>query len=326
LAEPILQLKNLKTYFHTDQGIVRAVDGISLSLHERETLGIVGESGSGKSVTALSILRLIDPPGKIVDGEIIFRGLNLLTRSKDEMRQIRGDKISMIFQEPMASLNPLFRISHQIEEALLLHRRVSPREAREKAMELLRLVGIPSPEKRARDFPHQLSGGMQQRVMIAMALACNPAVLIADEPTTALDVTIQAQILHLVDRLKKETGTAVLFITHDLGVISKIAQNVAVMYAGKVVEFSDVFDLFEAPFHPYTRALLESIPTGSKGEDGKGRLNVIPGTVPNLIELPPGCSFAPRCIERMSLCERNDPPDIEIKSGRRVRCWKYHHA
>ena len=326
MADPILQLKNLKTYFHTDQGIVRAVDGISLSLHERETLGIVGESGSGKSVTALSILRLIDPPGKIVEGEIIFRGLNLLTRSKNEMRQIRGDKISMIFQEPMASLNPLFRISHQIEEALLLHRRVSPREAREKAMELLRLVGIPSPEKRARDFPHQLSGGMQQRVMIAMALACNPAVLIADEPTTALDVTIQAQILHLVDRLKKETGTAVLFITHDLGVISKIAQNVAVMYAGKVVEFSDVFDLFEAPFHPYTRALLESIPTGSKGEDGKGRLNVIPGTVPNLIELPPGCSFAPRCIERMSLCERNDPPDIEIKSGRRVRCWKYQHA
>jgi len=326
LAEPILQLKTLKTYFHTDQGIVRAVDGINLSIHERETLGIVGESGSGKSVTALSILRLIDPPGKILGGEILFQGVNLLTLSKSEMRQIRGDKISMIFQEPMASLNPLFRITHQIEEALRLHRHLSSREAREKAMELLRLVGIPSPEKRARDFPHQLSGGMQQRVMIAMALACNPAVLIADEPTTALDVTIQAQILHLVDRLKKEIGTAVLFITHDLCVISKIAQNVAVMYAGKVVEFSNVYDLFDDPSHPYTRALLESIPTGSKGKAGKRRLNAIPGTVPNLVELPPGCSFAARCMDRMPPCEREEPPEIEIKSGRKVRCWKYHHA
>jgi oligopeptide transport system ATP-binding protein len=242
------------------------------------------------------------------------------------MRAIRGNKISMIFQEPMSSLNPLFRVSRQIEEALRLHRPLSSGEAAEKAMELLRLVGIPAPEKRARNFPHQLSGGMQQRVMIAMSLACNPAVLIADEPTTALDVTIQAQILHLMERLKKEIGTAVLFITHDLAVISKIAQNVAVMYAGKIVEFSNVLDLFDDPAHPYTRALLESIPKGSKDEPGRGRLNAIPGTVPNLVELPPGCSFAPRCRERMDVCDREEPVDMEIKPGRTVRCWKYHHA
>lgn len=326
MTEPILQLRSLKTHFFTDQGVVRAVDGINLSLRAGETLGIVGESGSGKSVTALSILRLIDPPGKITDGEILFQGVNLLTRSKSEMRQIRGDKISMIFQEPMASLNPLFRIAAQIVEALRLHRHLSSKQAGEMALELLRLVGIPSPERRARDFPHQLSGGMQQRVMIAMALACKPAILIADEPTTALDVTIQAQILHLMDRLKQEIGTAVLFITHDLGVISKVAQNVAVMYAGKVVEYSDVFDLFDRPCHPYTRALLESIPTGTKGDSRKGRLNAIPGTVPNLIELPPGCSFAPRCNDRMSHCTKKDPPEIETKPGRMVRCWKYSNA
>jgi oligopeptide/dipeptide ABC transporter ATP-binding protein len=326
LNQPILQLRNLKTHFFTDQGIVRAVDGINLSLAAGETLGIVGESGSGKSVTALSILRLIDPPGRITQGEILFEGVNLLALSKSEMRLIRGDKISMIFQEPMASLNPLFRVAAQIVEALRLHRQLTSRKADETALELLRLVGIPSPHTRARDFPHQLSGGMQQRVMIAMALACKPAILIADEPTTALDVTIQAQILHLIERLKVETGTAVVFITHDLGVISKVAQNVAVMYAGKVVEYSGVFDLFDQPCHPYTRALLESIPTGTKGQSKKGRLNAIPGTVPNLIELPPGCAFAPRCADRMDECSENDPPEIEIKPGRKVLCWKHRHA
>jgi peptide/nickel transport system ATP-binding protein len=325
LNQPILQLRDLKTHFSTDQGIVRAVDGINLTVLAGETLGIVGESGSGKSVTALSILRLIDPPGRITHGEILFEGVDLLGLPKTEMRLIRGDKISMIFQEPMASLNPLFRVAAQIVEALRLHRKLSSRQADETALELLRLVGIPSPNMRARDFPHQLSGGMQQRVMIAMALACKPAILIADEPTTALDVTIQAQILHLIERLKAEIGTAVIFITHDLGVISKVAQNVAVMYAGKVVEYSDVFDLFDQPCHPYTRALLESIPTGTKAESKRGRLNAIPGTVPNLVELPPGCAFAPRCRDRMDRCTQQDPPETEIKPGRRVRCWKYRH-
>jgi oligopeptide/dipeptide ABC transporter ATP-binding protein len=283
----------------------------------------VGESGSGKSVTALSILRLVDPPGRVVGGEILFQGKDLLQFSKKEIRRIRGNKISMIFQEPMASLNPLFRVSSQIEEALGLHQHLGQKAAREKALEMLRLVSIPSPERRAKDFPHQLSGGMQQRVMIAMALACNPAVLIADEPTTALDVTIQAQILYLINQLKRESGTAVLFITHDLGVISKMAQNVAVMYAGKVVEYSNVYDLFDDPIHPYTKALLESIPKGSKDDPGKRRLNVIPGTVPNLLDLPPGCSFGPRCEGPMEICTREGPPELEIKPGRSVRCWKH---
>ena len=326
LAEPILQLRNLKTHFFTDMGVIRAVDGIRLSIRQGETLGIVGESGSGKSVTALSILRLVDPPGRVVGGEVLFEGNNLLQFSKKEMREIRGNKISMIFQEPMASLNPLFRVSNQIEEAIKLHQHLDRKEAAEKALEMLRVVGIPSPERRARDFPHQLSGGMQQRVMIAMALACNPAVLIADEPTTALDVTIQAQILFLINQLKKEIGTAVLFITHDLGVISKISQNVAVMYAGKVVEYSSVLDLFDDPVHPYTRALLESIPKGNKEDPGRGRLNVIPGTVPNLLDLPVGCSFAPRCRERMDICGQEGPSELEIEPGRYVCCWKYSHG
>jgi len=319
-------LKDLKTHFYTDVGIVRAVDGIRLSLQQEETLGIVGESGSGKSVTALSILRLIDPPGRVVEGEVLFEGRNLLHYSRKEMREIRGNKISMIFQEPMASLNPLFRVSNQIEEAIKLHQHLGQREAAEKALEMLRLVGIPSPEKRARDYPHQLSGGMQQRVMIAMALACNPAVLIADEPTTALDVTIQAQILYLINQLKREIGTAVLFITHDLGVISKMSQNVAVMYAGKVVEYSNVYDLFDDPVHPYAKSLLESIPKGSKEDPERKRLHVIPGTVPNLLELTPGCSFAPRCREQMEICHEKEPSELEIKPGRYVRCWKYNHG
>lgn len=326
MSEAVLEVKNLKTYFYSDLGIIRAVDGVSFSIRERETLGIVGESGCGKSVTALSILRLVDPPGRIVGGEVLFEGKNLLQYSKKEIRSIRGNKISMIFQEPMASLNPLFRISDQIEEVIRLHQRVDRKEAAHRALEMLRRVGIPSPEKRAKEFPHQLSGGMQQRVMIAMALACNPLLLIADEPTTALDVTIQAQILSLINQLKKTAGTAVLFITHDLGVISKISQNVAVMYAGKIVEYSNVFDLFGHPAHPYTRALLESIPKGNKGDMGRMRLNVIPGGVPNLLDLPQGCSFSPRCTERMAICDQQDPPGIRIDSGRFVRCWKFAHA
>jgi len=326
LSEPILQLKDLKTHFFTDNGIVRAVDGINLSIHQGETLGIVGESGSGKSMTALSILRLIDFPGKIIEGQVLFEGRDLLQYSKKEMREIRGNKISMIFQEPMASLNPLFRVFSQIEEVIRLHQYLSRKKAKGKVMEMLRLVGIPSPEERANDFPHQFSGGMQQRIMIAMALACNPTLLIADEPTTALDVTIQAQILYLINQLKKKVGTAVLYITHDLGVISKISQNVAVMYAGKIVEYSNVYDLFDNPIHPYTEALLESIPKGSKSDLGNKRLNVIPGNVPNLIHLPPGCSFSPRCKDRMEICNREEPFNLQIKPGRYVRCWKYNHA
>lgn len=326
MAESILEVKGLKTHFYSDRGIIRAVDGVSFSIRQRETLGIVGESGCGKSVTALSILRLVDPPGRITEGEVLFQRDNLLRYSKKEIRKIRGNKISMIFQEPMASLNPLFRVSDQIEEVIRLHQHVGQKEARERALEMLRLVGIPSPEKRAKEFPHQLSGGMQQRIMIAMALACNPLLLIADEPTTALDVTIQAQILFLINELKKKVGTAVLFITHDLGVISKVSQNVAVMYAGKIVEYSNVLDLFDKPAHPYTRALLESIPKGSKDDMGRMRLNVIPGSVPNLLELPLGCSFSPRCAERRAICDRQGPPEVEIGPGRFVRCWKYAHA
>jgi peptide/nickel transport system ATP-binding protein/oligopeptide transport system ATP-binding protein len=302
------------------------VDGINLSIHQGETLGIVGESGSGKSMTAMSILRLIDSPGRIVGGQILFEGKDLLHYSKKEMREIRGNKISMIFQEPMASLNPLFRVSSQIEEAIRLHQHLFRKKAREKVIEMLRLVGIPSPEERANNFPHQFSGGMQQRIMIAMALACNPTLLIADEPTTALDVTIQAQILYIINQLKKKIGTAVLYITHDLGVISKISQNVAVMYAGKIVEYSNVYDLFDNPIHPYTEALLESIPKGSNSDLGNKRLNVIPGNVPNLIHLPPGCSFSPRCKDRMEICNQEEPVNLQIKSGRYVRCWKYSHA
>jgi len=318
LSEPILQLNDLKTHFFTDMGVVRAVDGIRLSILQGETLGIVGESGSGKSVTALSILRLIDPPGRVVGGEVLFEGKNLLQYSKKEMREIRGNKISMIFQDPMASLNPLFKVSNQIEEAIKLHQHLGRKEAAGKALEMLRLVGIPSPEKRAKDFPHQLSGGMQQRVMIAMALACNPAVLIADEPTTALDVTIQAQILFLINQLKKEIGTAVLFITHDLGVISKISQNVAVMYTGKVVEYSNVYDLFDAPVHPYTQALLSAaLPSHP---DIVRELIILPGDVPSPLNPPKGCRFHTRCFKPTAICSEQTPPLQEISPGHFAAC------
>jgi len=326
LAATILQLNELKTHFYIDGAVVPAVDGVSFSIRRGETLGIVGESGSGKSVTALSILRLVDAPGKIVGGKVLLEGTDLLKCSKQEMRKIRGSKISMIFQEPMSSLNPLFRIRDQIGEAIGLHQAVTRREAREKAVEMLRLVGIPSPESRANNFPHQMSGGMQQRIMIAMALSCRPLVMIADEPTTALDVTIQAQILHLMDQLKNDFGTAIMYITHDLGVVAKVSQNVAVMYAGKIVEYAGVYDLFDYPAHPYTRALLESIPRGNKTDPGNQRLKVISGTVPNLLHLPAGCSFYPRCGDRFEICAREAPVEVEMKPGQYVRCWKYNHG
>ena len=326
MSDVILEVKDLRTHFTIDRRTVPAVDGVSFSVRRGETLGIVGESGSGKSVTALSILRLVDSPGRIVAGQVLLEGTDLLTCSKQEMRRMRGGKISMIFQEPMSSLNPLFRISHQIAEAIGLHQSVTRRAAREKAVEMLRLVGIPSPESRADQFPHQMSGGMQQRIMIAMALSCQPAVMIADEPTTALDVTIQAQILRLMGALKENFGTAILYITHDLGVVAKVSQNVAVMYAGKIVEYAGVCDLFDHPAHPYSRALLESIPRGDKTDPGNRRLRVIPGTVPNLLHLPAGCSFSPRCPERLEVCGREAPVTMEMKPGQYVRCWKYNHG
>jgi oligopeptide/dipeptide ABC transporter ATP-binding protein len=325
MTENLLEVRDLRTHFPTDAGLVPAVDGVRFTLRKGETLGIVGESGSGKSVTAQSILRLVDPPRRIVSGEILFEGRDLLSLSAPDMRKIRGDRISMIFQEPMTSLNPLFRVGYQIAEVIALHQGVSKEEARRRAVDMIRLVGIPSPESRAGEFPHQLSGGMQQRIMIAMALSCHPRLMIADEPTTALDVTIQAQILCLMDQLKRDIGTAIVYITHDLGVVAKIAQNVAVMYAGKIMEYSSVQALFERTAHPYTKALIDSIPRGTKSDPGNRRLRTITGNVPNLLRLPPGCAFAPRCPESMEVCTRQEPGETEIEPGRFVRCWKYHH-
>lgn len=319
-AKVVLQVKDLKTYFKTDAGIVKAVDGVSFKLHEGETLGIVGESGSGKSVTNLSVMRLIpSPPGKVVGGEAIFEGEDILAYSEKEMRKIRGAKISMIFQDPMTSLNPFLRISTQMVETLRLHNKeLSKKEALARAVEMLHLVGIPNPEKRVRDYPHQFSGGMRQRVMIAMALACNPSLLIADEPTTALDVTIQAQILDLLRSLRKELGMAILLITHDLGVVAEMASRVLVMYAGRIVEEADVYQIFKAPSHPYTMGLLASIPRLS---DRPERLHQITGTVPNLLALPQGCRFAPRCAYARGKCFEQEPGLVPTPAGRRVACW-----
>jgi ABC-type dipeptide/oligopeptide/nickel transport system ATPase component len=279
MSKNLVEVKNLKTYFYTEDGVVPAVDGVDFQIKKGETLGIVGESGCGKSVTSLSLLRLVpNPPGKIVDGEMLFRGENLLKKSESEMRKIRGNDISMIFQEPMTSLNPVFTIGEQIAEAIELHQGLSKKEAIDKTVEMLNLVGIPSAEKRVNDFPHQMSGGMRQRVMIAMALSCNPSLLIADEPTTALDVTIQAQILELMKDLKERLGTAIMLITHDLGVVAEMAENVLVMYAGKVVEYADVRTIFKGPKHPYTIGLMGSIP---RLDQPKEKLYVIEGTVPN---------------------------------------------
>jgi len=322
-AQPLLSIENLKTYFYVKGRVAKAVDDVSLTIQPGETLGLVGESGCGKSVTAHSIIQLIpDPPGKIVDGRILFDGQDLLKLSEAEMRKIRGNRISMIFQEPMTSLNPVFTVGNQVGEVLRLHQGLSRKDTRSRVLDIFIQVGIPAPETRLDDFPHQMSGGMRQRVMIAMALACNPRLMIADEPTTALDVTIQAQILDLMDKLKSDTGASILFITHDLGVIAEMAQNVAVMYAGHMVEYTDVKTLFAAPKHPYTVGLLESIPVlGQK--TAEGRLSTIKGVVPSLFDLPQGCLFSDRCPDVFDDCRQIAPDMVTVGSNHIARCLKY---
>ena len=327
-ADPgtVLEVEGLRTVFFTRRGLIRAVDDVSFSLRAGETLAVVGESGCGKSMTALSIMRLVpDLPGRIVGGRVRLEGRDLLALDETEMRDVRGNEISMIFQEPMTSLNPVLTIGEQVSEAIWLHRDVSAREAMAEAVEMLRLVKIPDPLRRAREYPHQLSGGMRQRAMIAMALACHPKVLIADEPTTALDVTIQAQILDLMLGLQRELGTAIVLITHDLGVVAETAQRVVVMYAGKKVEEAAVEVLFEDPLHPYSQGLLNSIPRlpsmGGAPEGGGERLKEIPGTVPSLVDLPPGCIFAPRCAFADERCRREYPPYEEKRRGHWAACW-----
>jgi peptide/nickel transport system ATP-binding protein len=325
MAERLLDVKNLKTYFFTDEGVVRAVDGVDLYIEKGETLGVVGESGCGKSVTALSIMKLIpQPPGRIVEGEIIYDGTNLVTLAPNRMRKIRGKEISMIFQEPMTSLNPVFTCGEQIAEAIRLHEGLGRRDAMAKTVDMLKLVHIPNAERRVKEYPHQLSGGMRQRIMIAMALSCNPKLLIADEPTTALDVTIQAQILDLLNELKSKLRMAVMLITHDMGVIAETAQRVVVMYAAKVAEEAPVADLFKEPLHPYTQGLLRSIPRIDLAATSHRRLETIPGTVPTLRgDIAPGCRFAPRCPFVKSVCTEKDPVLKEVKPGHKVSCWLY---
>jgi peptide/nickel transport system ATP-binding protein/oligopeptide transport system ATP-binding protein len=319
--EKLLRVSNLRTRFHIYEGMVTAVDGINLDVYRGETLGVVGESGCGKSVTALSILRLLASPPAEIQGTILFGGVNLLDLNLDEIRRIRGNAISMIFQEPMTSLNPVLTIGEQISEAIKLHQGVTRQEAWSKAVEMLQMVQIPSPEMRVREYPHQLSGGMRQRAMIAMALSCHPRLLLADEPTTALDVTIQAQIVDLMERLKEEFETSIVLITHNLGLIAEMAKRVLVMYMGKVVEEAPVEDLFQEPLHPYTRGLLESIPwIGKKLKTGRRQLQEIPGMVPSLLEMPEGCRFHPRCSRVMNICIKEEPPLVQ-KDGRRVLCW-----
>ena len=321
MGEKILEVKHLKTYFHTDAGLSKEVNDVSFSVEKGKTLGIVGESGCGKSITSLSIMGLVEiPPGKIAGGEIIFEGEDLLKKNEEEMSKIRGKKIAMIFQEPMTSLNPVFTIGQQITEALMLHEKLTKKEARERGIEMLKMVKIPLAEKRFDEYPHQLSGGMRQRVMIAMALFCNPDLLICDEPTTALDVTIQAQILDLINELKEKTGTSVMMITHDLGVIAEVADDVMVMYAGKVVEHATCDQIFERPMHPYTYGLMNCIP--KLDDDDTKRLSVIEGMVPSFDDMPKGCAFCPRCPEAMDIC-REKMPKLAEAEGRRVRCFKY---
>ncbi len=323
-SDLVLDVKNLKTVFFTNSGLFKAVDDLSFNVKRGETLAIVGESGCGKSVTALSLMRLVpDPPGRIVGGSISLEGTDLLALDEAEMRAVRGNRISMIFQEPMTSLNPVMRIGDQIVEAVRLHRNIPAKEARNIAVEMLRLVRIPEPARRAKEYPHQLSGGMRQRAMIAMALACRPALLIADEPTTALDVTIQAQILALILDLQKELGTGLVLITHDLGVVAQTAQRVIVMYAGRKVEEASVEALFSAPKHPYTRGLMASIPSvPAPGVTAPARLNEIPGTVPSLVRLPKGCAFAPRCKLAIKRCEAEYPPLADWGGGHLAACWR----
>ena len=322
---PLLVVDGLRTYFDLRHGVVKAVDGVSFALAPHETLAIVGESGCGKSITALSLLRLVpDPPGRIAGGSIKLAGVDLLALSEEAMRGVRGKDIAMIFQEPMTSLNPVLTIGSQIAEVLLLHEPIDRQQAREKSIDMLRLARIPEPEQRAKEYPHQLSGGMRQRAMIAMALACNPKVLIADEPTTALDVTIQAQILDIIVDLQRKLGTAIILITHDLGVVAEIAQRVIVMYAGRKVEEAPVDDLFERPAHPYTRGLLASIPNldaAARVEPVRSRLNEIKGMVPVLSRLPPGCAFAPRCGFATDRCRVAAPPLTAVRDLHVVACW-----
>lgn len=319
----LLEVQRLKTNFYTFEGIARAVDNVSFFLEEGETLGLVGESGCGKSVTALSVMRLIkNPPGKIEAGEIFFEGADLLKLSESRMRSIRGARISMIFQEPMTSLNPVYTIGHQISEMYEIHKRIGKKESWNRAVETLQQVQMPSPHKRAHEYPYQLSGGMRQRAMIAMAMACNPKILIADEPTTALDVTIQAQILDLMLKLKEDFGAAVLIITHDLGVVAEIAQRIVVMYAGQVVEEGTTQDIFNHPSHPYTRGLLRSVPKlGERSQRGRTRLLEITGMVPSLYELPQGCNFNPRCKHAMDICRQTPPEFAELEGIHRMRCY-----
>jgi peptide/nickel transport system ATP-binding protein/oligopeptide transport system ATP-binding protein len=323
-SAPLLAVENLQTHFLTFEGVAKAVDDVTFDLGGGETLGLVGESGCGKSVTALTVMGLIKkPPGRIAGGHIRFKGQDLLSLSPAEMRHIRGNRISMIFQEPMTSLNPVYTVGDQIAEMFVFHRRMGQKESWEQAVEMLRKVQIPSPEKRAHEYPHQLSGGMRQRAMIAMALACDPEILIADEPTTALDVTIQAQILELMIQLKQDTGAAIIMITHDLGVIAETAQRVVVMYAGRVVEEASTSALFEEPLHPYTQGLLRSVPRmGQRARHGRERLAEISGVVPSLYELPEGCTFHPRCREADKICRRQVPEIKELGGGRRIRCWR----
>ena len=315
----LLTITGLSTYFYARSGVIKAVDNLSLSLTAGKVLGLVGESGCGKTITALSILNLVPPPGKIVSGSILFEGRDLLTLPEDELRKVRGAEISMIFQEPMTALNPVFTVGNQIAEVLWTHQDLSKTAALDQAVELLRSVGIPAPEKRVHEYPHQLSGGMRQRVMIAMAIACKPSLILADEPTTALDVTIQAHILELLSRIQAEMGMAMVLVTHDLGLIAERAHEVAVMYAGRIVEQATTAELFANPLHPYTRGLMASLP--KPGEDRRTRLRTIPGTVPRLSDLPAGCKFAPRCdikTERSNV----EPDLVEIRPGHLVRCWE----
>ncbi len=322
--ERLLEVRGLKTYFFTEAGVVKAVDGVDFYVNRGEVLGLVGESGCGKSVTAFSIIRLVGVPGKVVAGEVLFDGDDLLKVNDAEIRRVRGNKITMIFQQPTSCLNPVFKVGDQISEVLEVHQTLGKEAGRQRAVDLLKLVGIPEPEKRIDSYPHELSGGMAQRVMIAMALACMPEMLIADEPTTALDVTIQAQILDLLRNLQTETGTAIILITHDLGIVAEMCERVAVMYAGRIVEEADVETLFSHPKHPYTVGLLGSVPVLGVVKD---KLDVIPGSVPNLINLPPGCQFAPRCRPRvennLEICAQQEPELKNIQPRHQVRCWLY---
>jgi|SoiMethySBSTD1v2_1073268.scaffolds.fasta_scaffold25368_2 peptide/nickel transport system ATP-binding protein len=321
MPDSLLEIRGLKTHFATDDGMVRAVDGVDLTIARGETLGVVGESGCGKTVTAMSVLKLIAmPPGRIVEGRILWRGRDLVPLPPEKMNRIRGKEIAIVFQEPMTSLNPVYTVGEQIAEVVRLHENVGRRAALDKTVEMLRLVHIPNPERRLHDYPHQFSGGMRQRVMIAMALSCNPQLLIADEPTTALDVTIQAQILELLQEMKSRFGMAIMLITHAMGVVAETAQRVVVMYAGKVIEEAPVEKLFGRPSHPYTKGLIRSIPRIDKAATRKTRLEAIAGVVPSLLDPPPGCRFAPRCPYAIASCREAVPPLREIEPGHRVAC------